>query len=533
MRREGSLLTMSLAVTAVLAATLSVAGCGSAAKAGTAIGPASRGYVDPAGWSLRYPSTMYVEHSSSGPGLAVFSEVTIASFAQQRAVHTGRTRDGGFVAVHPPLNASGRFPQDAVAFRMLLIQGGPVGNLTVADSRFPIQFSTFSSPQRNAFPVSDYLERGVPAERTRPIDADAQHYEAMAFIGDDASPQLRRALARVTNSLSFPRLAPGTTVGEQSVLEPASHYPVGSVTLVHAKRAICSGTVNTCRPGSEPFYLVHAPGRLHQPDLLNPCSPKPDACSPPGAFYALGWTSENIRGGYRSGCQLRLDRKRKEFYCANNSARWDRVGRVIRRPAGEHIKDPLAFSFAKVAWDGQVVMIAGVAGQPPAERALRMLWPVWSRGQAAPAKPDRGCGAKQVRLKSPTQVDGLLESEVIPVVITNATSTACSISGYPRIQLLNARRRPVAIKVVHGALGPKEPKRVSTVALAAAKGRATFGMSFVDHAGPAPASDCRKFHFIRVILPGQHAALTTASGIPTEVCDGRPNPWLYVSPIGP
>jgi hypothetical protein len=152
--------------------------------------------------------------------------------------------------------------------------------------------------------------------------------------------------------------------------------------------------------------------------------------------------------------------------------------------------------------------------------------------QAVPAAPAKECGAKQVRLQRPTQVDGLLGTEVIPVVITNVSSRPCSISGYPRIQLLNTRHRPVALKIAHGALGPKEPKRVSTVVLAPPKGRATFSVSFVDHPGPVPTSDCRKFHFIRATLPGQHVALTTTSGVPTEVCDGRPNPWLYVSPIG-
>jgi hypothetical protein len=129
---------------------------------------------------------MYLERSTSGPGRATFTEITVASFAQQRAVHSGRTRDGGYVAVHPPFSSQGRFPRDGVAFRMLVIDGGPQGNLTVADSRFPVPLSTFTPPRRGAFPVRDYTELGVPAERTRSIDADGEHYEALAFVGPRA-----------------------------------------------------------------------------------------------------------------------------------------------------------------------------------------------------------------------------------------------------------------------------------------------------------------------------------------------------------
>jgi hypothetical protein len=165
-----------------------IAGCGSAAQHARAAAPTLRRYVDPAGWSLRYPSTMYLERSTSGPGLATFTEITVASFAQRRAVQSGRTRDGGYVAVRPPLDPQARFPLDGVAFRMLRIDGGPAGNLTVADSRFPVQLSTFTPPRRGAFALRDYTERGVPSERTRSIDADGEHYQALAFVGPHASP---------------------------------------------------------------------------------------------------------------------------------------------------------------------------------------------------------------------------------------------------------------------------------------------------------------------------------------------------------
>lgn len=124
-----------------------IAGCGAAAS-GTAFGPAagtrSLRYVDPQGWSLRYPSSLSSEHSTTGPGMATFTEVTVANFAQRRAVVSGKTHDGGFILVRPPLDRTGRFPADGVAFRMLLVDGGPAPIGTVADSRFPIELSTFA-----------------------------------------------------------------------------------------------------------------------------------------------------------------------------------------------------------------------------------------------------------------------------------------------------------------------------------------------------------------------------------------------------
>jgi beta-lactam-binding protein with PASTA domain len=47
---------------------------------------------------------------------------------------------------------------------------------------------------------------------------------------------------------------------------------------------------------------------------------------------------------------------------------------VIRRPAGARFGDPLQFAFAKIAWDGDVVMIAGMDGNSPRDPARRLLW---------------------------------------------------------------------------------------------------------------------------------------------------------------
>ena len=146
-------------------------------------------------------------------------------------------------------------------------------------------------------------------------------------------------LARVVASLSFPRLQVGETVGYGfRVFEPARRYPVGSFTRVRAQ--------------GQPFYLVHAPG----------------------GFYAIGWKWQSLAGGYKSRCDLRLDRARKRFLCTNMAARWDRVGRVLVRPRSAPRGDPLNVTVAKIAWDGHVLLFPGVARFADA-RYAHQLWP--------------------------------------------------------------------------------------------------------------------------------------------------------------
>jgi hypothetical protein len=365
---------LRLAVAGLLVGVVAV-GCGAAP---TVVRPAavasSVRYLDPQGWSLRYPGSLSLEHSTSGPGMATFTEVTVANFAQRRAVVTGKTRDGGFILVRPPLDRVGRFPGDGVAFRMLLVDGGPGPIGTVADSRFPIKLATFSRPQYGDFPPRDYRALGVPHELTRPLDADGQHYQALVLIGPAASASERAALETVIASLTFPPLDTGEQAGDETVLGLASRYPIGSFTLVRAPGELCDGSVYRCHAGRQPFYLVHAPGRLHRPDLIQPCQPTAAACAPPGAFYALGWTSEDVLGGYRSACHLWLDPQDEQFYCTNSRARWDRTGNVIRMPRGARFADGLQFAFAKIAWDGHVVFLPGLGGNPPRAKARALLW---------------------------------------------------------------------------------------------------------------------------------------------------------------
>ena len=256
-------------------------------------------YVDRAGWSLTYPAGWRVERSTNGPGRVTFYEVTVANFIQQRAVHVKVTPNTVSIGVAPPLDPTGRFPRDGVAFRMLMESGGVGPADTLPDSRFPVRLSWFRhSPY-------EHQPAGVPAPVGRAVIADGQNYAATAWIGRDASPPLRMALSRVIASLRFPRLHPGATVGDFTVFQAPAAYPVGSFTLIHAPGEICTGVVGQCQSGSAPFYLVHATGRVPLPPFVR-CVPEA-SCTPVGSFYAIGWKAEFSGGDYSSQCDLQLD----------------------------------------------------------------------------------------------------------------------------------------------------------------------------------------------------------------------------------
>jgi hypothetical protein len=336
-------------------------------------------YVDAQRWSLRYPKSLSLERSTSGPGMVTFTEVTVANFHERRGVVTGRTRNGGFVRFVPPLDRAGRFPRGGVAFRMLAIDGGPLPAFAVADSRFPISTATFHRPQQRDFPAADYNRLGLPLERTRPIDADDEHYIGELFAGRSATPSARAAIKGVVRSLVFPRLRAGEAVGGERILGLARSYPVGSFTLIRAGNGVCEGSSITCGDRTAPFYLVHASGRLEEPELIAPCTSVVSACASPGAFYAIGWRWQTQAGAHTSTCDLRLDRHDDDFYCTNSTARWDRVGRVIRRPTGVRVGEPLEFAFAKRTWDGHIVLIPGDDRTPPDDTAVKLLWPAIPR----------------------------------------------------------------------------------------------------------------------------------------------------------
>ncbi|MGB0092441.1 MAG: hypothetical protein WBP81_07895 [Solirubrobacteraceae bacterium] len=269
---------------------------------------------------------------SAWTGHLALCEVTVASFPMCPAV-------GPTGHLNPPLDVHGRFPPGAVAFRLLLQDGWP-GHMSAAlehpESRFPIALDTFVA--------SEDRDKQAPPSIWRSVDANGQQYRAIAWLAADARQALRSQLGEVVGSLSFPRLRPGSVVGVGfTVLENEDRYPVGSFTPVRA--------------GGMPLLLVHAPG----------------------GFYALGWKWSGSPESYRSTCEHCLDESRKEIFCKSCEARWDRIGRVITRPATAGHDEPLHLSIAKVAWDGHVLVHSGTFQIGSAPNARR-FWPQWGDG---------------------------------------------------------------------------------------------------------------------------------------------------------
>lgn len=311
------------------------------ATTATAAGEAARSsesqelhYRDPAGWSLAYPETMFLERSEARLRASVF-EVTVASFEPRTAVTSGSTADGAWWRIDPPRDTLGVFPADGLAFRMQRLEGGPAPVLDLPETRLPLRLASFTD--------SDAYPGTSPRPLARTVVANGRNYLALAWIGESASPELRTSLERVVSSLTFPRLRAGTQVGDGfSVLRLETRYPLGSFTRVRAQ--------------GQPFYFVHAPG----------------------GFYGVGWRQQTLAGGYKARCALALDARRREFFCTNMRARWDRVGRVLDLPPGASRGDPLNLAVAKVAWDGHVLLHAGTARFADA-RLARELWPGWRR----------------------------------------------------------------------------------------------------------------------------------------------------------
>jgi hypothetical protein len=144
------------------------------------------------------------------------SEVTVASFVAERAVHTWSSRvdgsvNGGF-RIYPPTDSRQGFPGGAVAFRIIREESGPAGSATLPDSRFPVKLASFR-PSRLATGVrfnaatgettTSSRFDGMPPSVERTIAVDGVRYTAVAWIGPDAPPTLRTALATTISSLRF------------------------------------------------------------------------------------------------------------------------------------------------------------------------------------------------------------------------------------------------------------------------------------------------------------------------------------------
>jgi|tagenome__1003787_1003787.scaffolds.fasta_scaffold20888046_2 hypothetical protein len=302
------------------------------AFAGCDEGPRGRVVRGDTGWTLTVPQGFHVERSAGGfRGPA--TEVTVASFRSGAGIRAYETAlESGFHDV-PPLDSAGRFPLDGVAVRVVRLEGGPPAfEWPGRETSLPLRLRDFRASKW----------QWEPARGPRPLESGVQalgrSYLVFTWVGPWASAGRRRGLARVVASLSFPRAHEGQQVGRGDVvLGPTSRYPARSFTRV--------------RLHGRAGWVVHSPV----------------------GFYVLwqGWRD----GGYRARCALELDRARREFFCGNLDARWDRVGRVLVRPRGRR-RQPLWWIACDVMSDGHLLASSTLRGGLWTRRA-RELWPGW------------------------------------------------------------------------------------------------------------------------------------------------------------
>ena len=357
--RAGSLLIPALSVAvALIAAVIALTTIHPANRSAQSVASGHAGtYSNPEGWSVSYPAGFAVSVPRSG------TQVTLTSFSPVRTV-TGRPKKGELLSLLEapytmPLDQTGRFPADGVALILQPFRGAWLG----PDSSFPVDLSQFGPAHAQSFFTNSIaLRDGIPPARSELIVAYSQVVTATAIIGPKASPALRTELAAVINSLAFRRLAPGTQVGLGHIVGPASKFPVGSFTRIEAR---------LLGQRAMPIYLVHAPGRF---TVDHQCQ-KTGSCTPTGAFYGIGETY-NTRLDHAPNCQIQFDRKDEQFYCTNLGVRWDRVGRVVKQPADEKYIGAIGGDYAKVTWDGQIMITPGWGPQLSRE-AVHLLWPSW------------------------------------------------------------------------------------------------------------------------------------------------------------
>jgi hypothetical protein len=359
----------ALAAIAIAVGALVVLHGGKPAAGPPASSGATARFTDPEGWSIAYPANLHVTTAASH-GFAQSDQVNVTSFSAPRVLRaklrTGTRMEFGRLPFNAPLDSSGRFPADGIA---LILQSGRVTVLG-SDSRFPIELKTFRAAPTGTFFTNAAVQRaGLPSPHARVIVADSELLTATILIGPKAPTTLRQTFAKVIGSLLFPTVPTGTHVGTGELVGPAADYPTGSITLVHAQ----FGDAHRA-----PVYLIHAPGRLtygHACFVGGPCTPS-------GAFYGIGG-QYNTRRNRAPLCAIRLDRRNLDFYCANLAVRWDRVGRVIRRPADESYIGSTEGLYAKITWNGQIMISPGF-GPQISRRAVHQLWPTWNQPNELP-----------------------------------------------------------------------------------------------------------------------------------------------------
>lgn len=296
-------------------------------------------YADAAGrWSISYPLSTYLEHSSTPepiPSHAIggivqplYSEVTVASFRPRKGIESGQSANTAWVHFRPPSNKWGQFPSAGVAFRLSRVSyGRPYDTPSpIRETHFPLSLERFAhSGGRQIF---------APRPRSFRVYADGESFNAQAWIGRKTSPALTLALERIIRSLRFAHL----WRSEHGVLGLSDRHRLGAV--VPMSKVAPGVYIN--------LYVVHAPG----------------------GFYAVRrrWLTDYHHK--RIGCQVTFDRISDGFSCSRLRIRWNRFGEVISRPAGmEHVGE-VRFERVTIGWDGHLLLTGAALGA----QGVRALW---------------------------------------------------------------------------------------------------------------------------------------------------------------
>ncbi len=267
------------------------------------------------GWSIRVPAGLGARHFRSGDQRVTSDGVRVTNFPPDlRAPSTGT----------PSMGWLRSFPADGVAVQIWTNQGGPPWPPPLRDSAFPLVPSSFSRAR-------PYVGGTEPRPWYCDCYGDGFSFNAVVWIGPDASRAERHAAWTVVRSLRFPALREGTFWhGTYYVLGRASRYPMGSVTTFPV--ASLPGSRAVSAHVREGFYLIHAPR----------------------AFYVIHRLFQKPAKPFTK-CTLAFDPKAFQFYCPGTNLRWNRVGQPIGARAGSGPDWDLPLVPATVAQDGHIL----------------------------------------------------------------------------------------------------------------------------------------------------------------------------------
>lgn len=153
------------------------------------------------GWVITFPRSIHLEASSSPrSGLITISEVTLATFAPQRGIHTHVSHRGGRLNVwirdYAPVDRAGRFPASAVAVRIERTDGGPPVLPGERGPRLPLKLSSFG-PSGNLI----HTPSSVPRPRQVGLTDHGLSYAVIVWVGRRASARTRDSLAEIVAAL--------------------------------------------------------------------------------------------------------------------------------------------------------------------------------------------------------------------------------------------------------------------------------------------------------------------------------------------